>query len=88
MTMTITAILALVGTVFGSSVIAQFVTNLFQRKKVNAEAESMVAEQILKWATVLTKRIESLEAQLEEKNKMISELQRRLAKLEKCNGVK
>jgi len=88
MTLTITTLLALIGTVLGSSVIAQFVTSFFQRKKVSAEAESMVAGQILQWAKVLTKRIELLEALLEEKNKVIRELQVRLARLEKTNGVK
>lgn len=80
---------AIVATVMGSQVLTTIAQGYFNRRKESAEAEKttvdsaqILVDQVMKWATSLTSRIEKLEAELMHKDQQIADLKAHISKLE------
>ncbi len=82
-------ILELVGAILGSTALSALINGLLGRKKSNADASTALVDATLKWAGNLVARIEVLERQLIERDRVIAELRERIAILEaNINGGK
>lgn len=75
-------IAAIVGAVFGSTVLNTIAQSWFVRKKTDADAAALMVSSLLSWQTTLTSRIEALEKKLAEKDDIIAELTFKVAQLE------
>ena len=65
-------IIELISVGLGSSVLTAIISALVNRKKVVAEADTMIIQKFIDWGSALTTRIQSLEAKLEECNRIIN----------------
>lgn len=86
---TVSVVGTIVGSVFGSQVLATLAQGWFLKKKSEAEAHktdadaaSTLVQSMLQWQTTLTTRIATLEQLLKDKDTIIEELRSRISKLE------
>lgn len=80
--MSITAIIALLTALGGSTVLGTFITSWFSRKKTNTDAATATVDSILRWAVTLTARIDALEKAVTERDLIIADLRKKVAHLE------
>lgn len=78
------SVATIVGAVFGSQVLTSVVQGYFARGKTNADAAQILLDKTLDWASRLSTRIEKLEAELNSRDGVISELRQQIAHLEAC----
>ena len=84
---TFETIVALIGSVTGSSVLTVLIQSWFVKRKTDADAASVTVETVLKWANGLTLRIDALEKALSERDLLIAGLREQLARLEAKVGA-
>lgn len=74
-------IIEIVAAITGSSVLTGLITAWFGRRKNKVEAETMLVQKVMDWASGLTARINELEKRLYERDSQISELKAEIAML-------
>ncbi len=82
MTLSLETFGVLVGAVASSQVLVTYLQGKFNKNKVGAESAQILVDQVMKWASSLTSRIDKLEAELAEKDKIICDLRERIVQLE------